>query len=400
MDAAEAHRRAPDDTGRRVALGRAVVIRRVELGLTRKELASAAGLSYPYLAEIERGAKRPSARVLDALAAALHLRPAELLDRAAALEERPEPGTVGAGDTAEPAAAPPDVAPVPGGAAPDAPAASRPPPSAPMAPVVSFSFGSEPVPASAPPPASAPVAAPGPPSAPAPVPPPGVTPAGQWFLHGPTPAEPRPPVSDGAPPAGPDGRAKGVDDLVARVAEQLHRTLRDEVHDLVVEELEEAARQGALPPPEPLTEPELRSMVLETVAAMIDGDEVQVDPEGDIPMRKGEVMLFVRVVDEPLAVLVFSPLLIDLPESAVLLDRLNQLNSDLHFVRVCHTNDGVVADLELFGEWYRPEWLAQACDAISAVAGDLGPALQAEFGGRLFLEEGAPAVRQGTGGYL
>lgn len=63
-------------------LGRAIQIRRAELGLKRKDLAERALLSYPYLSELENGAKTPSTKALRQLAAALELSQAELLARA------------------------------------------------------------------------------------------------------------------------------------------------------------------------------------------------------------------------------------------------------------------------------------------------------------------------------
>ncbi|WP_146766441.1 helix-turn-helix domain-containing protein [Micromonospora saelicesensis] len=63
-------------------LGRAIQVRRAELGLKRKELAERALLSYPYLSELETGTKTPSAKALRQLADALELSQAELLERA------------------------------------------------------------------------------------------------------------------------------------------------------------------------------------------------------------------------------------------------------------------------------------------------------------------------------
>ena len=67
------------------ALGRVIAMRRAELGLKRNDLRDRSQLSYPYLAELEKGTKRPSQTALAAIAAALELRPSELLERAEAL---------------------------------------------------------------------------------------------------------------------------------------------------------------------------------------------------------------------------------------------------------------------------------------------------------------------------
>jgi transcriptional regulator with XRE-family HTH domain len=75
----------PDTDAER--LGRAIQLRRVELGLKRPQLAKRAELSYPYLSEIENGMKNPSTKALRQLAAALELSPAELIALAEKLGE-------------------------------------------------------------------------------------------------------------------------------------------------------------------------------------------------------------------------------------------------------------------------------------------------------------------------
>lgn len=72
----------PDANG---GLGKAIAIRRVELGMSRNDLRDRCGLSYPYIAELEKGRKTPSGKALDAIATALQMRPHELLARAEAL---------------------------------------------------------------------------------------------------------------------------------------------------------------------------------------------------------------------------------------------------------------------------------------------------------------------------
>src|SRR2546429_6403748 len=81
------------------ALGRAIRVTRTEQGLERKELARLAGLSYPYLSEIEKGKKRASTEALRPIARALGLKQSELLERPELLLERglsasAPPGTV------------------------------------------------------------------------------------------------------------------------------------------------------------------------------------------------------------------------------------------------------------------------------------------------------------------
>ena len=85
-------------------LGRAIQVRRAELGLKRKDLARLASLSYPYLSELENGSKAPSAKALAQLAGALQLSPADLLAFAEAMAAAPGARDVGpySADTSSP----------------------------------------------------------------------------------------------------------------------------------------------------------------------------------------------------------------------------------------------------------------------------------------------------------
>jgi transcriptional regulator with XRE-family HTH domain len=69
-----------------VALGRTVRVYRAAQDMARRDLAERAGVSYSYLAEIEKGAKYPSSKALHAIAKALGLSPAELLTASETLE--------------------------------------------------------------------------------------------------------------------------------------------------------------------------------------------------------------------------------------------------------------------------------------------------------------------------
>lgn len=86
------------------SLGTAIAVRRAELGLKRKELAVRAKLSYPYVSELEKGTKEPSARALQQLADALEMSRTELM----ALSDKY------AGDVSDSPALRHTVAPVPG----------------------------------------------------------------------------------------------------------------------------------------------------------------------------------------------------------------------------------------------------------------------------------------------
>ena len=65
------------------ALGRAIAAMRAERGLGRRTLAELAGISYPYMSEVENGTKRMTVDRLMDIAIALNVGPSRILDYAA-----------------------------------------------------------------------------------------------------------------------------------------------------------------------------------------------------------------------------------------------------------------------------------------------------------------------------
>lgn len=83
-------RQKDDDRPDAPLLGEAVRKLRSWQGLSRRELAEAAGISYPYLSEIEGGKKTPSSRTLGLLSRALGVAASEVMRMADELgQERP-----------------------------------------------------------------------------------------------------------------------------------------------------------------------------------------------------------------------------------------------------------------------------------------------------------------------
>lgn len=76
-----------------VALGRVIARLRGDFEYSRPDLAKVAGLSYPYLYEIEKGTKYPKAEALEKIAGALELSLQELIALQVEVEESlpPEP---------------------------------------------------------------------------------------------------------------------------------------------------------------------------------------------------------------------------------------------------------------------------------------------------------------------
>ena len=78
-----------------VYLGRAIACTRIEQGFRRKDLVEAAGISYPYLAELENGNKWPSLPMLQRIAEGLGVGSLYLLSRAKCIgEDYPLPSSM------------------------------------------------------------------------------------------------------------------------------------------------------------------------------------------------------------------------------------------------------------------------------------------------------------------
>jgi hypothetical protein len=193
-----------------------------------------------------------------------------------------------------------------------------------------------------------------------------------------------------------------------RAAEEASAGLADLgrfVRDIVRDELAaERRRQVESAPRAPRSAPatdSLAAAVLDAARQVLGDDQVAVDAQGDIPIPREGAQVFVRVLDEPASVLVFCPVIVDLPSSPALLDQLNRLNEGVRFVRFCATENGVVVDLEIFGDGFEAQMLHLAVRAVAGAAARFGPELADALGGRLFVDaDRAGSHGPATAGYL
>ncbi len=77
-------------------LGAHIREQRRQAELSMRKLANLAGVSNPYLSQIERGLKKPSAEILQQIARALEVSAESLYVRAGILDKEPESNLVGA----------------------------------------------------------------------------------------------------------------------------------------------------------------------------------------------------------------------------------------------------------------------------------------------------------------
>ncbi|MFB9234579.1 hypothetical protein ACFFWC_03350 [Plantactinospora siamensis] len=133
-------------------------------------------------------------------------------------------------------------------------------------------------------------------------------------------------------------------------------------------------------------------------------EQLQVDSDGDISIRAGSAMVFVRVRDNPPLVDVFSPVLTEVEPTERLYVKLSELTNRMPIGRLYCTNDTVWASIPVFGRNFQATHLMLAVQVMTGLADELDDRLLGEFGGKRFFGEGdKPTDREAgprTGMYL
>lgn len=152
----------------------------------------------------------------------------------------------------------------------------------------------------------------------------------------------------------------------------------------------------------------LREQVHTVLAAMqqTTPDKLVADADGDIGIRAGTAMVFVKVRDDPPLVDVFSPVLTGVEPSEQLYGRLSELTNRMPVGRLYCANQTVWASVPVFGRNFQPSHLVLAVQVMTGLADELDDRLHGEFGGkRFFGEDDHPSHHgespdPGTGMYL
>ncbi len=147
-------------------------------------------------------------------------------------------------------------------------------------------------------------------------------------------------------------------------------------------------------------EPVDRDHLVELVdAALISvvGERPAHDDDGDIPIRAGSAIVFVRVADDGPYVELFSPILVGVQGSPLALERISQLNRWVRFVSFGWDSGTVHASMHLFCHPFVPDHLRHAVHVLTSVADRLDDELRLGLGGRVFF--GNEHESDGSGGH-
>jgi hypothetical protein len=126
-------------------------------------------------------------------------------------------------------------------------------------------------------------------------------------------------------------------------------------------------------------------------------DQLQEDADGDIGIRAGSAMVFVRVRDNPPLVDVFSPILTEVEPTEQLYVKLSELTNRMPIGRLYCAQDTVWASIPVFGRNFQAAHLMLAVQVMTGLADELDDRLHGEFGGKRFFGEGdKPAGKDPT----
>lgn len=134
----------------------------------------------------------------------------------------------------------------------------------------------------------------------------------------------------------------------------------------------------------------LPDKVAAVIAAMLKTttDNLPMDKDGDIGIRSGSAMVFVRVKDNPPLVDVFSPVLTEVDANEQLYVKLSELTHRMPIGRLYCTGETVWASVPVFGRDFQPTHLMLAVQVMTGLADELDDRLHGEFGGKRFFVEG------------
>jgi hypothetical protein len=138
----------------------------------------------------------------------------------------------------------------------------------------------------------------------------------------------------------------------------------------------------------PSPEPDEAAAALQAaLTEFMSGADLVPDQDGDIPIRVGSALLFVRpVAGRPPLLQLFSPLVSGVDLTPALLDSLNDINRNILFGRVFWTEREVVVSMELTAVGISASQIAFACVQLGNLADHLDDVLRGRFGGRTMFE--------------
>ena len=131
----------------------------------------------------------------------------------------------------------------------------------------------------------------------------------------------------------------------------------------------------------------LQSLVDAAVAVLFEDDEAHHDEDGDIPIKCGQSMVFVRVLSDEPTVQVFAEIVVDVRDRAKALVEAARLNLRSPHHQFVVRDDRLVMRESLLGLPFSPAQLRVVVGRFCDEVDDLAAEAAAAVGGRRFLDE-------------
>ncbi len=133
----------------------------------------------------------------------------------------------------------------------------------------------------------------------------------------------------------------------------------------------------------------VRPYVEQLLREFCETEQLVVDGDGDVPIRKGSTMYWVSLFEiaGEAQVRVWSFMARDVPEAEDLYRHLNAINRAIRYGRVYFDDVDVIVSYELLAEDLDPRELQNACECIGSISDAYDDDLVARFGGRVFFPD-------------
>lgn len=148
---------------------------------------------------------------------------------------------------------------------------------------------------------------------------------------------------------------------------------------------------------------DIRPLLLRTLRRETGDDTLELDADGEVGIRFGSTMVFVRAFGSPPIVRVYASVLSQVTASAIdVQSALAELNRMTALTKWLSVDGQVVAVVDLFGHPYDDAHVVQACHVVGSTGDDLDEQLQSRLGGKTFFGEhvSAPTPVSGPAGYI
>jgi hypothetical protein len=135
----------------------------------------------------------------------------------------------------------------------------------------------------------------------------------------------------------------------------------------------------------------VHQLLLDTLRGETGIENLAYDKDGDIAVRYGSALLFVRFMEYPQSVRIYSPLLEEVEEQPGLYERLNDINAHSILLRYTYRNEGIWAVADLGADPFDKQLVVSTFRYCCQIADGMGTSLQSEFAGKTFIPASMPS---------